>query len=91
MRLKILPPGESKPLFADLYDETENVLIEAKGTTHRAAIRMALGQLADYKRFVHPVPTLAILLPARPRSDLLDLCETEGVKVLWPGSDGFSE
>jgi hypothetical protein len=82
-RVKIRPEGEAKPLFSDLYDETENLLIEAKGTTHRAAIRMAIGQLADYRRFLEGDAQLAILLPAQPRSDLQRLCEAEGIAVIW--------
>src|SRR4051812_45570208 len=38
-RLKIVPPGEAKPLFSDLVDRTTNCLIEAKGTVERGAIR----------------------------------------------------
>jgi hypothetical protein len=53
-RHRIQPPGESKPLLTDLYDKTRNNLIEAKGTGTRGAIRMAIGQLADYSRFLRP-------------------------------------
>src|SRR3954447_11828442 len=31
-RLKIVPPGEAKPLFCDLYDATTGTLVEAKGS-----------------------------------------------------------
>ena len=51
-RLKIVPQGEAKPLFADLMDRTTNTLIEAKGSVARSAIRMAIGQLMDYRRFI---------------------------------------
>ena len=37
-RLKIVPPGEAKPLFCDLIDRTTNTLYEAKGTVERGAI-----------------------------------------------------
>jgi len=52
-RKQILPPGEVKPLFTDVFIEEINLLIEAKGTTERGAFRMALGQIADYRRFLN--------------------------------------
>jgi hypothetical protein len=35
-RLKIVPPGEAKPLFCDLIDRTTNTLVEAKGSWNEA-------------------------------------------------------
>src|SRR5215218_1246037 len=52
VRQQLLPPGEARPLLTDLFDATTGVLVEAKGTVERNAIRMAIGQLADYKRFL---------------------------------------
>ena len=52
----------SKPIFCDLRDTTDDLLVEAKGTVTRNAIRMAVGQLADYERFVEPTPRLAVLV-----------------------------
>lgn len=90
-RLKIVPPGEAKPLFSDLIDRTTNTLYEAKGSVERGAIRMAIGQLADYKRFVEPSPQLAVLLPSRPREDLRDLLSGAAIGIVWRDSDGFVE
>ena len=39
-------------MFSDVYDVTRNNLLEAKGTVTREAIRMAIGQVADYRRFI---------------------------------------
>jgi hypothetical protein len=61
---------EAKPLFCDLYDKTRNNLIETKGSAARDAVRMAIGQLADYSRFVDSTPHLAVLFPARPAEGL---------------------
>ncbi|MFJ8363057.1 restriction endonuclease [Streptomyces sp. NPDC093984] len=88
-RHQILPPGESKPLLTDLIDSTRNVLVEAKGTITREAIRMAIGQLMDYQRFIDPRPSLAILVPSRPRADLIDLCRAVDIEVIWPDGEGF--
>lgn len=82
-RLKIVPPGEAKPLFCDLYDSSENVLIEAKGTVERGAIRMAVGQLLDYSRSIDPRPRLVALLPSLPRNDLRELLYSAGVEIVW--------
>jgi hypothetical protein len=83
-RLKIVPPGERRPIFCDLVDKTSNVLIEAKGSVTRDALRMAIGQLADYRRFAGPDARLAVLLPEKPRSDLLALLSASGVNVIYP-------
>jgi hypothetical protein len=49
---------------------------------------MAIGQLADYGRFVdHAIR--AILLPSMPREDLLALAKTQGCAVIWPVDNGF--
>ncbi|MBB5933966.1 restriction endonuclease [Streptomyces zagrosensis] len=87
-RHRLLPPGESRPLFTDLYVPELGLLIEAKGSVTRENIRMALGQLADYGRFVEHT-TRAILLPSRPRQDLLSLAESQGCAVVWPAGKGY--
>ena len=43
--------GAGSPLGCDLVDETAQVLYEAKGDVRRASVRMAIGQLLDYRRF----------------------------------------
>jgi hypothetical protein len=88
-RLKILPPGEAKPLFSDLMDRTTNTLFEAKGTVERGAIRMAVGQLLDYSRFIEPTPRLAVLLPSKPRDDLQELLKSAGVALVWRERKSF--
>lgn len=82
-RKKILPPNELHPLFTDLYDETAGELIEAKGVVTREAIRMAIGQLIDYRRFFEATPRMVLLVPVKPRPDLLDLCSAADVSVVW--------
>jgi len=87
-RLQLRPKGEPAPLFCDLYNQTTNVLVEAKGSVSRPAIRMAIGQLADYGRLVKPLPEKLILLPEEPRPDLLKLAKSQGIGVSWPDGDG---
>jgi hypothetical protein len=87
-RQRILPPGESRPLFTDLHSKPLGLLVEAKGSVTRESVRMAIGQLADYGRFVdHAIR--AILLPSMPREDLLALAKTQGCAVIWPVDNGF--
>jgi hypothetical protein len=88
-RLKIVPTGEAKPLFSDLIDRSTNTLYEAKGTVERGAIRMAIGQLLDYGRFVNPPARLAVLLPSRPRGDLRELLKSAGVELVWRDGKKF--
>lgn len=90
-RLKIVPAGEAKPIFCDLRDTTANSLVEAKGSVTRDAIRMAIGQIADYRRFASEEATPAVLLPEQPRADLLSLLETAGIAAIWPLDGGFTD
>jgi hypothetical protein len=88
-RLKMVPAGERRPLFCDIYDKTSGVLIEAKGTVARDALRMAIGQLADYRRFAPDGSRLAVLVPEQPRADLLALLESADIHAIWPEGDRF--
>ena len=90
-RDRIRPPGEAKPMFSDLHDQTRNNLIEAKGSGSRSNVRMAIGQLADYGRFIDPPPSRAILLPDRPRADLEELLSSQGIAAIWRTEDGFED
>lgn len=83
-RQRYQPPSEVKPLYCDLYDATRHHLLEAKGSTSREAIRMAIGQLLDYARFVKPPPQLGVLLPTRPRQDLEVLLTAQAIAIVWP-------
>lgn len=87
-RLQLRPRDEPTPLFCDLFDKTTQTLVEAKGSVARPAIRMAVGQLADYGR-LKPSARTAMLLPQRPRRDLLDLAASQGIDVIWLEEDRF--
>lgn len=92
-RQRILPPGEARPLFTDLYDLDLDMLVEAKGTVERNSIRMAIGQLADYKRFVSDGSPnhVAVLLPSEPRADLCELLAFEGIDIIFKSDQGFDD
>jgi len=92
-RQRLLPPGEARPILTDLFDETTGLLVEAKGTVERNAIRMAIGQLADYKRFYGEGQPkhLAVLVPSEPRKDLCELLFSQGIDLIYPTPSGFED
>jgi hypothetical protein len=85
-RLRVVPAGEGAPIFSDLWDETTLDLIEAKGSVTRDRMRLAVGQLLDYGRFVDAARR-AVLVPSRPRPDLLEYLRTVDVDVIYPDGD----
>lgn len=92
-RQRLLPPGEARPIITDLFDVTTGMLVEAKGTVERNAIRMAIGQICDYKRLFPPgeVQHVAALFPSEPRADLCDLLSEQGIVVIHPLNNGFED
>lgn len=80
----------SRRLRCDLYDGIHKNLIEAKASVARESIRMAIGELADYRRFVKP-RYVSVLLPSRPEKDLETLLRTQGIFVIWRGGKGFAD
>lgn len=88
-RLRVVPAGEAAPLYSDLWNETSGELIEAKGTVTREALRMAVGQLLDYGRFSES-KSHAVLVPSRPRDDLLKFLSAAGVTAIYPKGNGWT-
>lgn len=88
-RWSITIPGERAPLLTDVYDVEARILYEAKASSSRSSVRMAIGQLADYRRHI-TVPDLrcALLLPERPTSDLCDLIASNDLTLTYPNHDG---
>jgi hypothetical protein len=82
-RLRVVPPLEAAPLYSDLWDETSEELVEAKANVTRDQIRHAVGQLLDYGRFIE-AKSRAVLVPSRPRPDLISYLETLDIKVIYP-------
>jgi hypothetical protein len=80
----------SSRLACDAFDVTNNVLIEAKSSTDRNSVRLAVGQLYDYRRFHDPEPALRILLPRSPGEDLVAYLAEAGVEVVYPQGPGFT-
>ncbi|MER8099416.1 hypothetical protein [Kitasatospora sp. NPDC094016] len=93
-RFQISVEGVATTLKTDLYDVTDNVLYEAKGTVRRDDVRMAIGQLFDYRRHIDAPEglRLAVLLPGDPGKDLRALLADLGIALVvrdGAGFDGF--
>jgi hypothetical protein len=90
-RKKYTPAGEVRPIYSDVWVEDRHALIEAKNSDCRDAIRQAIGQLYDYRRF-HQLPVqLAVLLPYQPNPDRLDLLRSASIEAIWPYGSGFRD
>lgn len=90
LRNRILPVGESSEQETDGWIESSRTLIEAKASSSRPNVRMAIGQLLDYKRHIEPEPkNLAILLPSYPRKDLVDLIFSQNIQIIYEKDGNF--
>jgi hypothetical protein len=83
-----------KKLQCDAFETTRRNLIEAKSSLRRELIRMAVGQLLDYshqvrKRF--PKTHMAILVPERPRPELVDWLRPLEISLIWREKGTFSD
>jgi hypothetical protein len=80
------------PLSCDMFIEGWNLLIEAKASTSRSSLRMAIGQLADYSRFFERrKPRQAVLLPERPTTELGELLALHDIATIWRAARGHFE
>jgi len=84
-RYKITTPAGD--LYTDTADLTAGVVYEAKGDTDRMSVRLALGQVLDYGRYIDG-SDLAVLLPGMPAADLIELLEGHQVGCVVEGADG---
>jgi hypothetical protein len=91
-RWAINVPGSRQPLFTDIYDTTANVLYEAKSEARRSDVRMAVGQLLDYQRFMpNPGVRLRALLPTSPGQDLTSLLASQNIGLAYRQGASFEQ
>jgi hypothetical protein len=83
--------GQVRPMFCDLWVQDRHALIEAKNSDSRERLRMAIGQLYDYRRFHEPPVHLAVLLPHKPRPDGLALLQSANIEAIWPHGARFRD
>jgi len=74
-------------LWTDLFDAHDGILYEAKSSASREHIRMAIGQLFDYRRVVE-VKGISLLLPEEPVKDLCDLLRGLSIGCTYQTSSG---
>lgn len=86
-RHKIPVSGSLHAMYTDLFDATTGELVEVKALADRSTVRLGLGQLLDYGRFVDHVGC-ALLLPSRPGQDLIDLLHLYRVSAIWEEQEG---
>lgn len=89
-RFKIPLEEGGAPLLTDTFDLTDSVLWEAKAYSGRGEVRLAIGQIFDYQRYlwkVVPEFSTGIVLPRRPVSSVMDLALEAGHKVAFRNED----
>ena len=77
-----IPTAAGHLMYTDAFVVKTRALIEAKASSSREHIRMALGQVLDYARYV-PHSSLAILTPTRPSGEMIQLLVAHGVGAIW--------
>lgn len=91
--LRVRTGGRS--LNPDIFDATDQVIVEAKKSARSEDVRMAVGQVLDYvhcagKKGISAVP--AILVPSRPNVELVALCRSLHITVWIPsGKTSFTD
>lgn len=85
----LLPSGER--LVCDAFDHRTKRLIEAKASATRQDVRMAIGQLLDYRRHMAPGARLTVLLPTEPSTDVQDLLASVKINIIVPDGKKFRE
>ncbi|WP_210481536.1 hypothetical protein [Naasia sp. SYSU D00948] len=88
-RNKIVPAGSAFPLFTDIHDVTGSVVYEAKASPDRPQVRLAVGQLMDYRRYLGDSVGVSALFPRRPAEDLPALLALAGVALSYPQGSTF--
>lgn len=79
-------------LKCDAYERLHNNLIEAKSSSKREYVRMAVGQLLDYafqRRSELGEPNKAILLPKCPEVDIQTWLKELHISTVWPEGGDF--
>jgi hypothetical protein len=90
LRCGNLPDCRYDVLIENYDDRGRDLLIEAKPDPEKGAIRIALGQLFDYRRFLpHRIRTdLSVLTISRPPKLYTDLLMDLQISALWFQNEG---
>ncbi|CAL9407341.1 hypothetical protein SUDANB95_01578 [Actinosynnema sp. ALI-1.44] len=82
-----LPSGEL--LVCDAFDPDERLIIEAKASNGRFDVRLAIGQLLDYRHHIDRDAGMAVLLPDEPSASVADLLRSQGIKLIFRSGGTF--
>jgi hypothetical protein len=82
-----LPNGTD--LSADLWVESTRLLVEAKASAGRSAVRQAIGQLYDYADKEPEPVTKMLVVPERPADDLLEVLSSADIRAVWLTDDAW--
>jgi hypothetical protein len=87
-RWKLRPPGLLQHLFTDLYDAQERELFEVKATNSREAVRVALGQLLDYRQWIRPAPLRnTVVISGHPPVGMIEVLNAVDVGLIYEDPD----
>ncbi|MFA5771133.1 MAG: hypothetical protein WC974_00150 [Thermoplasmata archaeon] len=77
--------AEYDALIKNYDDKGKDLLIEVKSSQERGNLRLAVGQLLDYRRHLprRAATDLAILLPEKPNKNNQEFLDDVGVQFLW--------
>ena len=81
-------------LRCDGYERQSRILIEAKSSTSREHIRMAVGELLDYSFQIRNnlgKSRMAILLPEKPDPASVNWLSAQKISLIWRENGGFSD
>lgn len=86
-RKEIRLPDLGHALYTDLFDHARSELVEAKSSASRHYVRLAIGQLLDYARYVDH-ESRAVLLPSDPGAELVELLHSIKIACVYETTSG---
>jgi hypothetical protein len=86
-RKEIRLPDLGHALYTDLFDRLRSELVEAKSSASRHHVRLALGQLLDYARYIEH-ESRAVLLPSDPGAELVELLHSVKIACVYETTTG---
>ena len=86
------PAAKHDALVHNYDGRGRDLLVEVKSSTDRGVVRLAVGQLLDYRRSVErPAATdLLVLLPEAPDADTVEYLHAANVRCSWFSKDSRS-
>ena len=91
---KLMTQEYNERLQCDRYEVKRRNLIEAKASTSRENIRMAVGQLLDYAylgKNEFGEPNKAILLPKKPHPEIVNWLRHLHISIIWREGESFED